>query len=344
MHHRPHRRAVASPRRRWVVRHPRRLPDPPSRRPRRSRRRRRAAGGRRARSSPRRSAPWPSSAAGVFAITRISGDGEASGGADSPEAAAELLLDAIDDEDALGAVDVLLPGERETFREPMQRLVTQLTEWDVLSDDNLSGISGVDFTVTDRAVEATETNVDDIVNLTVSASVASKVDGEALPIGTWLREQIGEDEIAGIDEETDAEPGSFPVTAVEQDGRWYLSLFYTAAEQARAETDHDVPERGDRAGRRGQPRGRHGQRPAGRRRPRPDGARRVAEPERVRGPAALRAAVPRRRPGRARCRDPRVRRVDRDHRHGLRRVGLRRPSARWSPPGSRSRSPPRATR
>ena len=70
--------------------------------------------------------------AGVFAITRISGDGSASGGADSPEAAASMLLDALDDEDALGAVDVLLPGERETFREPMQRFVTQLEDWEVI--------------------------------------------------------------------------------------------------------------------------------------------------------------------------------------------------------------------
>jgi hypothetical protein len=139
---------------------------------------------------------------------------------------------------------VLLPGERETFRDPMQRLVTQLEEWDVLSDDDLSGISGIDLTVTDREVETAPTNVDDIVNVTVSASVASKVDGEALPLGTWLREQIGEDELAGIDQETEPESGSFPVTAVEQDGRWYLSLFYTAAEQARAQTDFDVPEQG----------------------------------------------------------------------------------------------------
>jgi hypothetical protein len=182
--------------------------------------------------------------AGVFAITRISGDGAASGGADTPEAAANLLLDALDNEDALGAVDVLLPGERETFREPMQRIVTRLTDWEVLSDDNLSGIGGIDITVTDRDVVAEETNVADIVNLTVSASLASKVDGEALPIGDWLREQIGDEEITLIDEETAPEDGTFPVTAVRKDGRWYLSLFYTAAEQARAQTDFDVPAEG----------------------------------------------------------------------------------------------------
>lgn len=182
--------------------------------------------------------------AGAFAVSRISGDGAGSGGADSPEAAADLLLDALDDEDALGAVDVLLPGERETFREPMQRFVTRLADWDVLSDDNLSGIGGIDITVTDRDVQVEETNVDDIVNLTVSASLASKVDGEALPIGDWLREQIGDDEIAQIDEESEPTDGTFPVTAVQKDGRWYLSLFYTAAEQARLQTDFEIPAAG----------------------------------------------------------------------------------------------------
>ena len=126
----------------------------------------------------------------------------------------------------------------------MQRLVTQLKDWEILSDDNLTGVSGVDLTVTDRDVQVAATNVDDIVNLTVSASIASKVDGEALPVGDWLRELVGEEEIAAVDEQTEPEEGSFPVTAVEQDGRWYLSLFYTAAEQARAETSFDVPDEG----------------------------------------------------------------------------------------------------
>jgi hypothetical protein len=182
--------------------------------------------------------------AGVFAITRISGDGASSGGAESPEAAANLLLDALDDEDALGAVDVLLPGERDTFQEPMQRFMTRLEDWGVISDDSLTGISGIDITVTDRDVDADETNVDDIVNLTVSATVASKVDGAALPIGDWLREQLGDEQIAEIeelDEESAPEDGSFPITAVRKDGRWYLSLFYTAAEQARAQTDLEIP-------------------------------------------------------------------------------------------------------
>jgi hypothetical protein len=183
-------------------------------------------------------------AAGVFAITRLAGDASASGGADSPEAAADMLLDALDDEDVLGAVDVLLPGERETFREPLQDMVSELQRLEVLSDDDLSGVSGIDIVVTDRNVASTPTNVDDIVNLDVTATVASSVDGAALPIGDWIRENVEADEIDSIDETSEPTEGRFPVTAVRQDGRWYLSLFYTAAEQARAQTDLEIPAEG----------------------------------------------------------------------------------------------------
>ena len=182
--------------------------------------------------------------AGIFAITRLAGDASASGGADSPEAAADMLLDALDSEDVLGAVDVLLPGERETFRQPLQDVVAELQRLEVLSDDDLSGVSGVDITVTDRNVASTPTNVDDIVNLDVTATVASSVDGAALPIGEWIRENVEADEIDSIDETSEPTEGRFPVTAVRQDGRWYLSLFYTAAEQARAQTDLDIPAEG----------------------------------------------------------------------------------------------------
>ena len=59
-------------------------------------------------------------AAGAFAITRLTGD-SASGGASSPEAAGEAFLAAIDNEDVLGMIDVLLPGEREYAARPGHR-------------------------------------------------------------------------------------------------------------------------------------------------------------------------------------------------------------------------------
>ena len=181
--------------------------------------------------------------AGVFAITRFAGDA-AAGGADSPEDAANAFLDAIDDEDVLGVIDVLLPGERETFRQPLQDFVSELRRLEVLSDDDLSDIGGVDLEVTEREIEVEETNVDDIVNLTITVSIGGTLDGESLPVGDWIRDAVGEDEIASIHEEAPPEEGTFPITAVRKDGRWYLSLFYTMAEAIRADLDVDIPEEG----------------------------------------------------------------------------------------------------
>ena len=90
---------------------------------------------------------------------------------------------------------MLLPGERETLRGPVTDLADELQRLEVLSDDaSLSDIGGVDFIVEDESVEVTETNVDDIVNLADHApSIGGSIDGEALPIGDWIRDNLDED-------------------------------------------------------------------------------------------------------------------------------------------------------
>ena len=52
-------------------------------------------------------------AAGVFAVTQMAGDNE--GGAASPEELGDAVMESIAQEDFLGVIDLLLPGERETF-------------------------------------------------------------------------------------------------------------------------------------------------------------------------------------------------------------------------------------
>lgn len=170
--------------------------------------------------------------AGIFAVTRISGD-STSGGAGSPEEAGQSLVDAIDNEDLLGAVDVLLPGERETLRQPMTDFVDELRRLEVLSDDaDLSAIGGVDVVVEDSEIAVEETNVDDIANLTISLDVSASVDGEDLPIGDLVLDNVDADP-SEIQVEEGGESTELPITAVREDGRWYVSIFYSAAEQGR---------------------------------------------------------------------------------------------------------------
>ncbi len=186
--------------------------------------------------------------AGVFAASQVFFD-DSAGGAESPEAAGLALLDALDQEDALGAVDLLLPGERETLRQPLTELVDELTRIEVLSDDaSLTKISGLDVQIEDGSVDVEPTNVDDIVNLKISAMATATVDGEALPIGELVLD-VAEGEPSELDvAASEPHPLDMGITAVREDDRWYLSAGYTLAESARAETGEDIPETGVCAG------------------------------------------------------------------------------------------------
>lgn len=183
--------------------------------------------------------------AGVFAVTRIAG-GDDDGGADSPEAAGEALLSAVEAEDALGVIDVLLPGETETLRGPLTDLVSELRRIEVLSDNaDLAAVGGIDIELEDEQVTVDETNVDDIVNLRISGRASASVDGEELPIGDLALDNDA-DPADLTTESGEPEPFELPLTAVRQDGRWYVSAFYTVAEQIRQEMDDapDIPAEG----------------------------------------------------------------------------------------------------
>jgi hypothetical protein len=177
-------------------------------------------------------------AAALFAVSQVTGNDD--GGAASPEDVGTSLLAALEDEDALGVIDLLLPGERDVVRDPLVQLVSDLGRLDVLSDDaTLSDVAGFDIDITDEQVDMDATNVDDITNLHLTGTVTATIDGEALPLGDVLLERVGDADPAAIDE-TDTTPFDLPITTVEHDGRWYLSMFFTAAEQLRG-TTADAP-------------------------------------------------------------------------------------------------------
>jgi hypothetical protein len=183
--------------------------------------------------------------AGVFAATQLTASN--SGGADSPEALGEAVMASLEEEDALGVIDLLLPGERETFRGPFTEMISELTRLEVLSEDaSLSDLQGFDVVLADRSVSVAETNVDDIVNITMTATATVNVDGVDLPIGEIITDNFGDEfDIAELDATQTDLPFELPMTAVERDGRWYLSGMYTIAEAARADADiGEIPQSG----------------------------------------------------------------------------------------------------
>lgn len=183
--------------------------------------------------------------AGGFAVVTIAGNDDA-GGAATPEEVGTALVTALENEDVLGVIDLLLPGERDTFREPLIDTLDHLVRLDLLSTDaSLDRIAGLDIQLTDVTVREERTNVDDIVNIVLSGAATVSVDGDAVPLGGLLVDEAFEGDRPDMDVEPESsEFDDLQLTTVEQGGRWYLSGLYTLAEQARGETDLDIPDEG----------------------------------------------------------------------------------------------------
>ena len=89
---------------------------------------------------------------GTFAVARMAGDDEA-GGAATPEEAGLAFFEALGNEDLLGMVEVMLPGERDALRGPITDIVEELTRLEVLSDEaDAAAVTGVDFVVENASV------------------------------------------------------------------------------------------------------------------------------------------------------------------------------------------------
>jgi hypothetical protein len=180
--------------------------------------------------------------AGGFAVSKIvAGD---DGGAASPTEVGTKLMDALSAEDALGAVDLLLPGERAVMRQPLIDLIDNLKRLEIVgSSASLDKVGGLDIEFTDVDVETIETNVDDIANIHISATGSASIDGDAVPIGDLLIEEAFGGDRPDLDTDEQTSDADLTMTTVKRDGRWYLSAFYSIAESVRGDSQ-DIPETG----------------------------------------------------------------------------------------------------
>jgi len=178
--------------------------------------------------------------AGGFAITKIVAGND--GGAASPTEVGTRLMDALAAEDALGVVDLLLPGERQMMRQPLIDIVDNLKRLDIADNTaSLDKVGGLDIAFADVQVDPSSTNVDDVSDIRITATGTASVDGDTVPIGHLLiDEAFGGDRPALGSEPQDSEI-DWKLATVKHDGRWYLSAFYSIAENARHAGD-DIPE------------------------------------------------------------------------------------------------------
>lgn len=184
--------------------------------------------------------------AGLFAVQRLGGSSD--GGAATPDELGSTLLAAVASEDVLGIIDTLLPGERDSLGDPFVEFVSELRRLEVLADStDLGGLAGFDVELADERVTVRTTNVADIVNIGLSATATISVDGATVPLGRLIEDRVDEDDLTDLRDTRSSETDDLDLdlTAVEQDGRWYFSLFHTVAESAREAADAgDIPDPG----------------------------------------------------------------------------------------------------
>lgn len=180
----------------------------------------------------------------VFAVSQLG-----SAGPESPEAAVDNLLDAASDEDVLGLLAALEPGERDSLRKPVEALFAELERLEVVdSSFQLTGIDGIDLSFEDVTYRS-EAVRDDLVRVYFTGgTVTSSIDGGALPVGDFVSDTLdrfGVD-ITELDEsatEDIAGDDTFLVARNGTDG-WRVSIAYTAAEAARLDAGLPLPASG----------------------------------------------------------------------------------------------------
>lgn len=184
--------------------------------------------------------------AGVFAAVALTGgDGSA-----SPAEAVERLFAAVADEDIIGVLESLPPGERSAIRPGLEDMAEELRRLGLISDDlDLGGVDGVDFEVEGLTVSSEELG-EGVAAVTITGgTITSSTSPDELPIGPALGDMLdGPDGDPGLEPETTTDElasDEAVIVAIEEDGGWHVSLAYSVAEIARQGSGLDVPAFGE---------------------------------------------------------------------------------------------------
>jgi hypothetical protein len=174
-------------------------------------------------------------------------------GPETPEAAVAQMWIAIDNEDVLGLIEVLLPSERESLVIPATGVLSELSRLDVLTDDAVSEtgeaqvLAGYEFDV--PASGELDAPTYEIVPLggnkkvqwvtTTGGAITGSFDPQKFLDLLGDKSEVLRDQIDSVDIEPDTgdidfgelyEDGNpFEFAVVEEDGYYYLSIYYTLA-------------------------------------------------------------------------------------------------------------------
>ena len=195
-------------------------------------------------------APWLLAVVGAFAL--LAGGGffalsalGAAGGADSPEAAVDELIEALGNEDFVTMAELLEPTERRAIAEPViTEVLPELVRIGVFDDSvDAAAVDGVDFELTDveYRIDPLANNPDLVHVFFTGGEFTSEVNVDALRLDSRFREFLGDDLEEPTRQVESIEDNNDPIVLVERDGRWYFSMMFTVAEAARIDAGEPLP-------------------------------------------------------------------------------------------------------
>lgn len=168
-------------------------------------------------------------------LSTASGDG-----ADSPEAAVEALVAAIEASDLEAAIDALVPGERDAARGVVGDALGEASRIGLLSSGiDMAAVPGFEFEVHDLSLTSTSAG-DDVAAVHVRGTLITTIFGGELPLGP----AVGGILPVGLAEIPSPPPTDvdLQLSTVRRDGRWYVSVGHTIAEVQRTENGWPVPD------------------------------------------------------------------------------------------------------
>lgn len=177
--------------------------------------------------------------AGLFAFRSF----RSAEGASSPEEAVRHLFDAVAAEDVLATLDTLAPEERDPLKGRLVEIGRELGRLGVLAGDlDLSRLAGFDASFEGLRLSSEEVAEGLADVRIVGGSSRFAVRPGDLPLGDFVREIAGSWlQTTPAPQTGDLSEDEGMVAAVRRDGRWYVSLWYSVAENARRDAGVPIP-------------------------------------------------------------------------------------------------------
>ena len=181
---------------------------------------------------------------------------KSAGGQDSPQAAVSAVLTSLSQKDPVGVADQLDPAEASLFSDLNGELLTELKRLDILSPSaSATTLTGSKITVTGLTFGSDPDQINDhvtVVKLT-GGTVVVATDPSSLPLTDKIKDAAGtalarvepKSKTYSIADEVKKAGRPIRIATVEHDGKWYPSLFYTAADNWAQEAKAGNPTKAD---------------------------------------------------------------------------------------------------